>query len=79
MLDNKHRITAIYKSVEYSQQSVNILKMQAGGRFVQYEKGASRVASRQLGSKFYTLVSPPLSVDEGCPNLMYPSPMSCST
>ena len=52
MFDDQHRIAGIHETVQYLQQLVNVLEVQARGRLVENVKGLARAVADQLTGEF---------------------------
>ena len=55
VLDDDHRITLIYQPPEDDQQFPDVLKVQAGRRFVEHVDRASGRTFLQFGTQFHSL------------------------
>ena len=62
VLDDNYGVAFVDESVEHLVENANILKVESGGRLVEYVEGAAGVALGELGGQFYPLA---LTATEG--------------
>ncbi len=71
MLHNDHRVTQFHWPIELSHPSLNIRRMQSGGRFVENIQCVSALVALQLRRQFDGLRFASDSSVAGCPRRKY--------
>ena len=78
-LDDEDGVAAVDELDEEGEECADVLEVESGGGLVQNEEGSAVSFLLSSAASLTRWFSPPERVEDGCPNLMYPRPISSST